>query len=277
MGMFVHTVPEGTEASGHMLNYHPNKFRQISCTPIIEKFTPEDPRPAPTVDPTAAAAADEEDEDSEPDPLPPEPADDDQAEGWRIFESRMAKRQARRKEKREARETYIARQKALELQQRREAKKEALQAQMQRDVAEGRPPGMGPMMPRPKDAPPPQALPKTTPEPPPTVTQPQHISTEDARMAEKVKQECGVDKRIPIDPRYWEMLKSQGPPPMPDPDATQEKMLEFLNGKTTQYKMLCLEDLRILKAAAAKQHNDRWDWIDYSRNEAMLMRHMNSI
>ena len=40
--------------------------------------------------------------------------------------------------------------------------------------------------------------------------------------------------------------------------------------------MICKEDLRILQAVAAKQHNDRLDWLNYSRDEAILLRDLNN-
>ena len=151
MGMFVHTVPEEEQGYTHMELYHPGKFSQIPA--IIEHFTPEDERPAPEVDPTAAAADDEEMEDSEEEPLPPEPTDDDQAEKWRIYESRMAGRMRRRNEKKQQAADYREKQRQQEIQQRRKQAKEAQAAKMAQDVREGRPPGMPPMMPRPATQP----------------------------------------------------------------------------------------------------------------------------
>ena len=40
--------------------------------------------------------------------------------------------------------------------------------------------------------------------------------------------------------------------------------------------MICKEDLRILEAVAAKQHNDRFDRLQYSRDDSILLRDLNN-
>ena len=127
------------------------------------------------------------------------------------------------------------------------------------------------MMPRPAEP-----TPRPPPGPPP-MTENILKSIEEKKQAqnENVKKE-NLDRKIPVSSEYWEKLKAQGPPPKMLGEVTEEVLNAFLERKKRQYPMVKKGDLEILGASAALQHNERWEWLQHAKEEAILLRDLNT-
>ena len=56
----------------------------------------------------------------------------------------------------------------------------------------------------------------------------------------------GLDKKISVDPSYWQTLIAAGKPPAPEPGPSQEQLDAFANRRKERYPKVSREELREL-------------------------------